>query len=363
MGDDTQRSYPPSARLDENDRRLLDAIQQGMPLDECPYYGLAQGLGLAEQDVLDRLERIRSEGLISRISAIFDTRSLGYDSVLVAAKYAPEQVDGAAEIVNQHPGVSHNYLRTAEYNLWYTLAVPPDSRLGLERTAAKLSELSGAVSYRLLPAERVFKIGVRLSLLEDPAETSSAAPVGEPAMPERDAACGERRRTWEITPEIKAAILGLQEDLPIEPQPFHRLARKYHLDVKRMLKLGQEMLAGGIMRRYAAVLRHRKVGFGVNCMTVWSVPAGRVDEVGAALASFGEVTHCYLRPSWPDWPYNLYGMVHCRSDEQCRDLIERMKGVTGITDMLGVFSTKEYKKVRLQYFSPAFAEWEARHAS
>lgn len=353
MGDTTPGPAAPDISLDSNDRRLLDALQHGVPLTPRPFDDLARQVGLAEHDVLERLRRIRGQGLVSRISGIFDTRSLGYESVLVAAKHPPERVDAAAAIVSGHPGVSHNYLRTAAYNLWYTLAVPPDSRLGLERTAARLSELGGAICHRLLPATRVFKIGMRLALADGEENAADNSASQSPAA-------GHPTRI-EITPSLKTAILALQEDLPAEEQPFDAIAARHGLGTDEMLAAGRDLQAAGIMRRYAAILRHRKVGFSVNCMTVWSVPAARAEQVGIALAGFREVTHCYERPAWRDWPYNLYAMIHCRSDEQCRDLLKRMKTAAGSDEMLPVYSTKEYKKVRLEYFSPAFAEWERQH--
>ncbi len=345
------------ASLDDTDRRLLEAIQQDIPLTTQPFEQLARQIDLAEADVLARLRRIREEGLVSRISAIFDTLSLGYESVLVAAKVPPEQADAAAAVINEHPGVSHNYLRTAAYNLWFTLAVPPDSRLGLEKTAARLGEIAGVASYRLLPAGRVFKIGVRLPLAEVDEE-----PALEKAADAAEAARQPSRGKFDRTPQTKAAVLALQEDLPIEPQPFDGIAARYGLTVDRMLAMAQQFRALGVMRRYAAVLRHRAAGFTVNCMTVWRVPPARVEQVGEALAGFREVTHCYQRPAFLDWPYDLYAMIHCRNQDDCRSLIGRMKAAADIAEMLEVYSMKEYKKVRLEYFSPAFAEWETRHS-
>ncbi len=379
------------SQLDPIDRRLLDTIQQAVPLQPRPFAALADQLDMDESDVLTRLRRIRDEGLISRIAAIFDTRSLGYESVLVAARYAPETIDAAAEVINRHPGVSHNYARTADYNLWYTLAVPPDSRLGLEGTAARLSRESGALAYRLLPSLRVYKIGVRLPLTENqvdsetdrssgttarrlaPAEPgepagnvatpdTSAGPQIDPADAELQGPCRECRRPPEITPQVKRVILALQEDLPLEPEPFAIIAARHGLTADEVLAAAEDLRAAGTIRRYAAVLRHRRVGFAANCMTVWSVATDRADDVGRTLAGFEQVTHCYLRPAWPDWPYNLYAMIHCRTDAECGDLIERMKAAADIDQMLSVYSTKEYKKVRLQYFSPAFEQWERAHS-
>ncbi len=356
---------PQPAALDPVDRRLLEAIQQAVPLTPQPFASLADQLHLPETEVLDRLQAIRRQGLISRMSAIFDTRGLGYESVLVAAKVPPERVEHAATAINEHPGVSHNYLRTADYNVWFTLAVPPDSQLGLEKTAATLARLAGATSFRLLPATRVFKIGVKLALSEAEAQTESPAgepEAGLPAAPSQPAR-PPGSKPLDLTAAAKAAILALQEDLPIEPRPFDAIAARHGLTVEQVLAAGRDLQAAGLIRRYAAVLRHRKIGFAVNCMTVWSVPPDRTEQAAAALAAFPEVTHCYERPAFPDWPYNLYAMVHCRDDQQCRDLVARMKAAAGIGDMLEVYSTREFKKVRLEYFSPAFGEWEGRNAS
>lgn len=344
------------ASLRDTHRRLLEAIQQGVPLIPRPFEQMAGRIGESEADVLGRLRRIRDEGLISRISAIFDTRSLGYESGLVAAKVPPERADAAAAVINEHPGVSHNYLRTAVYNLWFTLAVPPDSALGLDKTVALLSRLAGVTSCRLLPAIRVFKIGVSLPLAEDDEE----AP-GEKAPDATEATSRPTCKPFDLTPQSKAAVLALQEDLPIEPRPFDAIAARHGLTVDGMLAMAEQFRALGVMRRYAAVLRHRAAGFTVNCMTVWRVPTERVEQVGAILAGFREVTHCYQRPTFDDWPYNLYAMIHCRSPGDCRLLIDRMRAATSIAEMQEVYSTKEYKKVRLEYFSPAFAEWEVRH--
>jgi siroheme decarboxylase len=284
----------------------------------------------------------------------------------------PHRLDDAGALTAEHPGVSHCYGRDGTYNLWFTLAVSPASRLGLDRTAAVLASSCGAGRYLSLPTLRMIKLQVQFG--QDDQGQAQRADHSTPTRPtEEIAAAGLAAATdasytsdavAPIAPLTAAqvqAVRALQTDLPACPQPFELLARQADMGAAELLQAGEELLRRGAMRRYAAVLRHRKVGFAVNCMTVWNVPAERAEQAGATLAGFPEVTHCYLRPTWPDWPYNLYAMIHCRTDEHCRDLIGRMKTATSIADMLAVYSTKEYKKVRLQYFSPAFAAWEARH--
>ena len=354
MSTHQDRPSEPEANLDATDLKILDAIQRSVPLTPRPFESLARCLDLSEQDLIDRLRRIRDEqDLISQIAAIFDTKRLGYESALVAAEYPDARVDEAARVVCRHPGVSHCYLRTGPYNLWYTLAIPPDSKLGLAAAAAKLSELSGAESHRVLGALKVYKIGVRLPL--GPQQTPEADEVNASSHV-RSAAM------FEPTEQNRRLVDALQQDLPIEPEPFSRIASQVGVGVNEILAAGESFLSRGIMRRYAAVLRHRKVGFAVNCMTVWQVDPADADEVGHKLGRFAEVTHCYLRPTWPDWPYNLYAMVHCRSEQHCRDVLARMSEATGLTDRLTLYSLKEYKKVRLRYFSPEFEQWESQHS-
>ena len=123
-----------NATTDPADATLLGVLQETIPFSRRPFAGLGERCGLTEDEVLARVMALKENKVIRQISAIFDTRSLGYASSLVAAKIAPEKLDDAVAVINSHPGVSHNYLRNHEFNLWYTIAVPPTSRLGLEKT-------------------------------------------------------------------------------------------------------------------------------------------------------------------------------------------------------------------------------------
>ena len=197
--------------MDELDRRLLNIIQSDFPLVARPFAALGERLGTDEADVIGRIARLKAEKIIRQISAIFDTRSLGYKSSLVAVK-AGNRVAEAARIINEHPGVSHNYERDHEFNLWYTIAVPPTS--SLEEHVQRLHELSGAESSRMLPTLRLFKIGVELDMVGDTPITATAS---KPAY-------SDRRRPPEgaggLTPLDIAVIRELQEDVALEPRPF-----------------------------------------------------------------------------------------------------------------------------------------------
>jgi len=149
---------------DSIDAALLGVLQESLPFVERPFEAMGKRCGLSEDETLRRIQALKDGKVIRQISAIFDTRSLGYASSLVAARIAPEKIDAAVAVINSHPGVSHNYLRNHEFNLWYTIAVPPTSRLGLNGTVNLLHQLSGADTTRLLPTLRLFKIGVRFDV-------------------------------------------------------------------------------------------------------------------------------------------------------------------------------------------------------
>ena len=335
--------------MDDLDRRLLDAIQAEIPLLPRPFAAVGAVVDLAEREVLARLERLKHEGILRQISAIWDTARLGYRSSLVAASVAPERLDSAAAVVSGHPGVSHNYERDFHWNLWFTLAVPPDSRLGLEGTVSHLAARAGLDRYRLLPALRVFKIGVRLDMEEALTPTRREHAAGP-----RGAAPGARL----LDEPDRAVVRMLQEPFPLVPEPCAALAAGSGIGVDEVLRRARVLAAAGALRRVAGVLHHRRAGFTANALGVWAVAEERIAEAGAAIASFRAVSHCYQRATYPDWPYPLFSMVHGRGREACLEVLDAIATATGIESRATLWSLREFKKVRLRYFTPEYAAWE-----
>ncbi|MBI2911693.1 MAG: Lrp/AsnC family transcriptional regulator [Chloroflexi bacterium] len=334
------------------DRRLLNIIQGEFPLAERPYAELGERLRIPEDDVLARVSRLKTGHIIRQVSAIFDTRSLGYLSSLVAVKVDPARVDQAGAIISEHPGVSHNYRRNHDYNIWFTIALPPTS--SLEMTVQAMHRLTGAEATRLLPTLRLFKIGVQLDIASAEAVTARS----RPAYTEAD----RRRAAAEpLTQGDIAAICELQEDLAVVPRPWDPLAYRLGVPVVQLLEHARTLQASGHMRRFAAILYHRQAGFSANPMAVWKVPEEQAEEVGGIMASFNAVSHCYLRPVYPDWPYNLFTMIHGRKVSECEQVIEAIAQATGIQERALLYSTREYKKTRVRYFTPDLNEWEERH--
>lgn len=340
---------PREHSMDSDDRGILDLIQSDFPLSATPYADLATRLNMAEADVIERILRLK-RGVIRQISAIFDTRALGYQSSLVAARVPADQVEHAARVINQHPGVSHNYLRDHEYNIWFTVAVPAAS--SLEHTVERLGVLAGADPVRMMPTLKLFKIGVELNMGDQPIDVQTA-----PAFTGLDRARPKR----EMTERMVQLVRELQEDLPVEHEPFNAMAERLGLSVPELFAEAQAFKAEGRMRRFAAILAHRAAGFVANGMGVWAVPDERIEAVGYQMASFKAVSHCYQRPTYPDWPYNVFSMIHGRTKEECQVVLDSIQRVTGVSQYTTLYSTKEFKKIRLKYFTPKLDQWEAAH--
>jgi len=336
------------------DRKFLGLLQVAIPVMERPFSELAKQLGVTEHEVLERIQNLKAAKVIRQISAIFDTRSLGYESSLVAARVDAARVDEAATIISQHPGVSHNYLRSHSFNLWYTIAVSPLSTLGLEKTVTLLHQLSGAESTRLLPTLKLFKIGVKFDV------------GGESRPDDLDGAVYiEKNRATDtaLTPAEVEFVRIMQRDLPITPTPFVDYAKELGITLTDLQAMHRQFLDSGKMRRFAAVLHHRQAGFSANAMGVWAVPGddAEVDRVGELMATFRAVSHCYRRPSYPDWPYNIFTMIHGKSRDDCEQSLAAIAAKTGIHDHGALYSTKEYKKVRVRYFTAEEQAWEKAH--
>jgi DNA-binding Lrp family transcriptional regulator len=377
--------------VDELDRQLLNSIQADVPLVVRPFGQLAGRLGCDEAAVIKRIAALRQAGIIREISAIFDAVALGYRQALVALGVPADGLDQAGQIAASHPGVSHCYGRSGEMNLWLTLATSPGSRLGLEASAALLARLSGATRHMVLPTLRRYKLQVRFDMEGDeptPAQgTGSAAPQEQGACPrssnthqhapDPSANSGDRhlrpggtaRRDYGASPlppqltdtQIRV-IRALQIDLPGQTEPFAPLAAAEALDVDTLLDCGRRMLESGHMRRYAAVLHHRAAGGKVNVLVAWAADPAQADADGPRAAQVAGISHCYLRPAGPGWPYNLYTMIHGRSEQDCRLAIETILATTSLTGHVELWTTAEFKKRRVRLFGPEEEQWEAKYA-
>jgi siroheme decarboxylase len=341
--------------LDEADKRLMNLLQSSFPLDPEPYRLVAAEAGLGLDEVLARTARLLDERIIREITPIFDTRALGYESMLVAAKVDAENPQRAAAIVNSHPGVSHNYLRTHDFNLWFTIATPPDSELGLSGTLDVLMRETGAESMRQLPTLTLFKINMNLEM-EKGTETLASAVDASPPRELEPQPYGDR--------DI-AVIRALQGPMDPVERPYDAAAQELGIETEELLAHLGRMVERKLLRRVAAILYHRRAGFSANGMGVWRVPEGEIMETGLRMASFRGISHCYQRPTYEDWPYSIFTMAHGRSKEECDAILDSIAAECGIgpDDRATLYSSTEYKKIRLHYFTEEYREWEEAHSS
>ena len=331
---------------EELKNELLYKMQSSFPLTQRPFLELAKQFNTSEEEILELVKELKTDGTLRQTSAIFDTKRLGYKSSLVAFKVAEDRIEKAVEAINAHPGVSHNYLRDHDFNIWFTMAVEPDSKFGLEKTIEILANQSKARESIILPTLKLFKIAVKMDTTGKRAKKEQVKKV--------------KNKSLELTPKHIEAIKELQKDIAIVSEPFLEATKKLNISCDEYFALANELKEAGVMRRFATILRHRKAGFNANAMSVWEAPEDRAIETGEKLASFSAVSHCYLRPSFPNWKYNLFAMVHAKTQEESNTLIEEMAKETGLTNYRKLYSTKEFKKQRIVYFSDKFKEWEER---
>ncbi len=338
-----------AVELSSLDRHVLTEIQAGFPISWAPYCDLAArltdaGLETTEVDVLNSVLGLRANDVIRRVGAIFDSNRLGYRSTLCAIATPSERVEEVAALISEYSNVTHNYLREDRYNIWFTLIAPGEE--AIQAILAEVAERSGIDDILDLPATRLFKIRVDFDLTGAREGRGETPPVVKPAEVE----------AVTFTEAEKDLARLLQEDLPTGEHPFDEIHEQLEyrgVDVTSdwVLERTQTWIDSGVIRRFGAAIKHSKTGFTANAMGVWDCPPARVEEVGQIMASFAEVSHCYQRPRRPQWPANLYTMIHARSREEVEQIAERIRVATGLTEARLLYSTREFKKSSMRYFS------------
>ncbi len=326
--------------------KVLYEIQKNFPLTKRPFRDIATNLNCSEDEIIDILQEEKRKGIIRQISAIFDTKKLGYKSSLVAFKIDESDIDQAVSILNSHPGISHNYERNHDFNIWFTLAVPQDSMLGLDNTIKLLSELTGAKEYIALPTLKLFKIAVKLDTTGKVSKKESI-----------------KKRVFkdiQIEDIHKKVIKYAQNDIEITKEPFEKIIKEIGITYDEFFKILQDLKDSGAMRRFAAILNHRKAGFNANAMVVWDIDEDIAVEVGQKIAKYSAVSHCYLRPKYDNWPYNIFSMVHGKTKEQTDAIVKEIESEIKYNENQYLYSSREFKKVRVKYYTEDMLEWEKK---
>ena len=322
---------------DSTDKKILNLVQVEFPLTREPYADLGRRLGIDGDEVTQRIEQLKTNGIIRQISPVLDARHLGYQTTLVAMRVAKTQLGRAEELITEHPGVSHGYERNHHFNIWFTLASPHTADIDTE--LRQLTEPMEVEAIFSLPAVKVFKIGAYFDTVGDSQRTIGISRQPGGVLPEKA----------ELSRIDRQVINELQQDLPLVPTPFSDMAARLDMDEESFLAQCQSLLQRGIMRRFGASVNHRKAGFTANAMTCWIAPPDTVDSAGRELSSLPEVSHCYERKTNPLWPYNLFAMIHCDTREACQAMASEVSSRIGLMDYTLLYSTKEFKKTRVKY--------------
>ncbi|WP_079435141.1 Lrp/AsnC family transcriptional regulator [Zoogloea sp. LCSB751] len=319
---------------DPRDFQLLNDFQRGFPLSPEPWAAVGAQVGCSAEETMARLACLRNAGKISRVGAVFAPRRLGA-STLAAMAVPVDELPRVARIVSAFSGVNHNYRREHRYNLWFVASAHDEAAL-----AVLLAEMGAATGCPpiALPLLEEFHIDLGFDLASG-RRTRHATSAG-PRQPLSDA-------DWRL-------VDALHDGLPWVARPFRALGHAAGLGEDAVLATLERWLADGTLRRFGVVVRHRELGWQANAMCVWAVPDAQVSALGHALAGQDGVSLCYRRRTAPDWPYNLFCMIHGQS----RPAVEARRAE--LTDAVGLaafphavlFSTDCYKQCGARYQAP-----------
>jgi DNA-binding Lrp family transcriptional regulator len=335
VGDPPAACHSILAQMTPLQFKLLNGFQRGFPLARNPFHLIAEQVGASETEVIDALRYLQERGAVSRVGAVFPPGRVGVGT-LVALAAPPEQLEQVAALVSAHPEVNHNYQREHHYNLWFVAAASCQSRL--DRVLDEIEAETGLALLRLRLLEE-FYIDLGFDLSGSGRQASATRVVSA------DMAC-------ELPALERDLLAALQDGLEIVPRPFARIAAQAGLSEAMTLALIEQWVATGLIKRFGVIVRHRELGYGANAMCVWDVPDDAVREIGARLAREPLVTLCYLRNrALPDWPYNLFCMIHGRSRGAVERSIAEMGTRLGLASYPGavLFSLRCFKQRGARY--------------
>jgi len=321
--------------LTDLQKQLCDILQQDLPLCSDPFAEIAQRLNTSAETVISQTNHLLKTGLIRRIGPVINQRSLGRTTTLVAAHIEAEILDEVIDTVNQLPGVTHNYLRGHHYNLWFTLTC-----VNMQKVRQILKNLASRfqTTFHNLPAGRIFKLNVTFntdSRQRTPSQTAPKLPL---------------TKTARLTKNEKTILEKLTYNIAISASPFALLSDTTFSEQKILTVLNQ-LKQKGVIRRIAAILDHRRLGFTANVLLVCSIDKQELVKTAAELACLPTVTHCYERETFPGWPYNLYAMMHDKNISQIRRRIRDFCRTENITSFQLLPTIAELKKQPVKYQS------------
>ncbi|HFD81362.1 MAG TPA: Lrp/AsnC family transcriptional regulator [Gammaproteobacteria bacterium] len=322
--------------------KLLNDFQRNFPLEPAPFASIARSLDASPEQVLQTLRDLKARGAVSRVGPVFKPNTVGV-STLAAMSVPASRLEAVAAIVSQFPQVNHNYEREHEWNLWFV--VTAENKAALSET---LREIQLETGYRVLSLPLVkdyhIDLGFRMNLGQQALETAGggATSTDEPVDADREPLFGAAEDLIEV----------IQDGLPLVARPYLEVARRLDCSEQEVITKLREMIDAGIIKRLGVVVRHHELGYRANAMVVWDVPDAEVDRLGHRLGQQDCVTLCYQRPRrLPDWPYNLFCMVHGRDREEVLACIDDMVEGLGLESVPHnvLFSGRRFKQRGAHY--------------
>ncbi len=307
---------------------FLLSLQVDFPVDKRPFQKIGERYGITEREVIDRIYKYKEEGLIRAFGPVFDPEKLGYVSTLVAAQVNRDRLpELAAAMLGIHE-ITHNYLRDHEWNVWFTMTAP--TRDALETILKWIIKFPGVKAAMNLPVKRVFKINATWGI-------DDWKPYGQP---------GESPHRLDASQ--KDLVRALQQDFPILDHPFRLIAGSIGWNQGAVLETVGAWLENGTIRRFGARLNHRKIGYLQNLLTVWS--GDQIERWGEKFAHLNNVSHCYIRETYQNWPYTLYAMTHAQTEAEMRRILTSMKRIAVGGQAVQLKTIYELKKTTMKYF-------------
>lgn len=340
--------------LDDLTQRLLDLYQRDFPIVSRPFADMAEQLGCLEPEVLSKLLELKDNGIVTRIGPVFDHKKAGA-SLLAAVSVPEDQVEQVAQQINDYAEVNHNYGREHAYNLWFVVTAPSKRYLHLV-----LDHMEHTIGYPILrlPMEKAYHIDLGFHVgqhrtakpfiqhIKDSA-TKMVKNAKEKEKPQAVLLLSE--------PDQKKLRALIQQGFPLTRKPFERLAQLLGFDDETVIiNTIRFWLDSGLIKRIGLVTNHHSLGFKSNAMVVWDIPEDQVDRVGEQFKESGLVSLCYKRKrQLPEWPYNLFCMIHSRDRETVTDHIEKLVALAGLEDIQKdvLVSTCQYKQKGGAYVS------------
>jgi siroheme decarboxylase len=329
--------------------RLLNEFQHDLPLCRAPYAAMGATLGVSESTVIATLGRLAQAGRVSRVGPVFRPNTVSA-STLAAMRVPLERLEEVAQIVNACPGVSHNYARQHHFNLWFVAAAADENRL-----ARLLDDLEARCGCPML----------RLPLVE-----SYHIDLGFDLAPERMPQKHSASRQRELSPaplnsgERKLAA-QLATGLALVPCPFAELAARTARTEDEVLGTLAQWLRAGVISRMGVIVRHHELGYGSNAMVAFDIPDALAADAGKRIAMVSDVTLCARRIRQPpEWPYNLYCMIHGRDKSKVILRIESLRENCGLRNwpFAILFSTRRFKQQAARIVEPSIADVAAEPA-